>query len=140
MSSDENRLPALDCHAHIAPDVTRSQLAALGHTHIFAVTRSLAEAQQVANRRDPGLTWGVGVHPGVTAARADYNPETFRQLRPRFALVGEVGLDRRGPRAEQERILADILDACTGSNPRQPSQEEMVKLLKCCYYDTEVDF
>ncbi len=33
-----------------------------------------------------------------------------------------------------------ILDACTGSNPRQPSQEEMVKLLKCCYYDTEVDF
>ena len=33
-----------------------------------------------------------------------------------------------------------IRDACTGSNPRQPSQEEMVKLLKCCYYDTEVDF
>ena len=33
-----------------------------------------------------------------------------------------------------------ILDACTGSNPRQPSQEEMEKLLKCCYYDTEVDF
>ena len=33
-----------------------------------------------------------------------------------------------------------IEDACTGSNPRQPSQEEMEKLLKCCYYDTEVDF
>ncbi|HIX64971.1 MAG TPA: iron-containing alcohol dehydrogenase [Candidatus Anaerotruncus excrementipullorum] len=33
-----------------------------------------------------------------------------------------------------------IGDACTGSNPRQPSQEEMEKLLKCCYYDTEVDF
>ncbi len=33
-----------------------------------------------------------------------------------------------------------ILDACTGSNPRQPSQEEMEKLLECCYYDTEVDF
>ena len=33
-----------------------------------------------------------------------------------------------------------ILDACTGSNPRQPSQEDMEKLLKCCYYDTEVDF
>ena len=31
-------------------------------------------------------------------------------------------------------------DACTGSNPRQPSQEEMEKLLKCCYYDTDVDF
>ena len=33
-----------------------------------------------------------------------------------------------------------ILDACTGSNPRQPSQEEMEKLLKCCYYDLDVDF
>jgi alcohol dehydrogenase class IV len=33
-----------------------------------------------------------------------------------------------------------IGDACTGSNPRQPNQEEMEKLLKACYYDTEVDF
>jgi alcohol dehydrogenase class IV len=33
-----------------------------------------------------------------------------------------------------------IADACTGSNPRQPSVEEMENLLKCCYYDTEVDF
>ena len=33
-----------------------------------------------------------------------------------------------------------IGDACTGSNPRQPSVEEMEKLLRCCYYDTEVDF
>lgn len=33
-----------------------------------------------------------------------------------------------------------ILDACTGSNPRTPSQEEMEALLKACYYDTEVDF
>lgn len=31
-------------------------------------------------------------------------------------------------------------DACTGSNPRSINQEEMEKLLKCCYYDTEVDF
>ncbi len=33
-----------------------------------------------------------------------------------------------------------IGDACTGSNPRIPTQEEMEKLLKCCYYDTEVIF
>ena len=33
-----------------------------------------------------------------------------------------------------------IADACTGSNPRQPSPEEMEKLLKACYYDTEIDF
>ncbi len=33
-----------------------------------------------------------------------------------------------------------VADACTGSNPRPISVEEMAKLLKCCYYDTEVDF
>ena len=40
-----------------------------------------------------------------------------------------------------EDIAANaILDACTGSNPRIPTQEEMVKLLKACYYDLEIDF
>ena len=33
-----------------------------------------------------------------------------------------------------------ISDACTGSNPRQPSSEEMEKLLKACFYDEEIDF
>lgn len=33
-----------------------------------------------------------------------------------------------------------IADACTGSNPRQPTQQEMEELLKCCYYDTDVNF
>ena len=47
----------------------------------------------------------------------------------------EVFLERLPGIAERA-----IGDACTGSNPRQPSQEEMEKLLKCCYYDTEVDF
>ncbi len=50
--------------------------------------------------------------------------------------------------AKEEEFLAKlpkiaelaIGDACTGSNPRIPTQEEMEKLLKCCYYDTEVDF
>lgn len=31
-------------------------------------------------------------------------------------------------------------DACTGSNPRAITPSEMAKLLKCCYYDEEVDF
>jgi alcohol dehydrogenase class IV len=33
-----------------------------------------------------------------------------------------------------------IADACTGSNPRIPTQEEMENILKACYYDTDVDF
>lgn len=31
-------------------------------------------------------------------------------------------------------------DACTGSNPRPITPDEMAKLLKCCFYDSEVDF
>ncbi len=31
-------------------------------------------------------------------------------------------------------------DACTGSNPRPISVLQMEELLKCCYYDTEVNF
>ncbi|MDO4197764.1 MAG: iron-containing alcohol dehydrogenase [Erysipelotrichaceae bacterium] len=43
---------------------------------------------------------------------------------------------------ERLPMIAELAigDACTGSNPRIPTQEEMEKLLKCCYYDTEVDF
>ena len=33
-----------------------------------------------------------------------------------------------------------VADACTLSNPRKITVEEMEKLLLCCYYDTEVDF
>lgn len=33
-----------------------------------------------------------------------------------------------------------ISDACTGSNPRIPTQDEMEKLLHACYYDEEIDF
>lgn len=33
-----------------------------------------------------------------------------------------------------------VLDACTGSNPRIPSDDEMAKLLKACYYDEKIDF
>ncbi len=31
-------------------------------------------------------------------------------------------------------------DACTGSNPRAITPAEMEQLLKCCFYDEEVDF
>ena len=31
-------------------------------------------------------------------------------------------------------------DACTGSNPRTINPDQMAKLLKCCFYDEEVDF
>src|SRR5699024_12477646 len=84
-------LPALDAHAHIAPDVTPAQIAALGQSVVFAMTRSLDEARQVRNRRDPALVWGVGVHPGVAAERAAWDSKEFTDLLGSFALVGEIG-------------------------------------------------
>lgn len=92
--------------------MTRAQIATLGNTHVFAVTRTLSEAAKVVDRADDRLTWGIGVHPAMPNSRAGYDPDTFRQLLPRFALVGEVGLDKRGAHEEQERILIDVLDAC----------------------------
>lgn len=40
------------------------------------------------------------------------------------------------------QMLAELAvsDACTGSNPRKVTVQEMEKLLKCCYYDLDVDF
>lgn len=103
-------LPALDVHAHLAPDVTRAQIAALGNAVVFAMTRSLHEASQVKNRRDPTVVWGVGVHPSVAAARTAWDPKQFAELVGSFALVGEIGLDRRGGDwARQRSIFEEAL-------------------------------
>ncbi len=53
----------------------------------------------------------------------------------------EFGIDE----AEFKEKLSDISknaigDACTGSSPRQPSQEEMEKLFTAIYYGNEIDF
>lgn len=109
-TSISEALPPLDCHAHIAPDVTQAQLDALGDATIFSVTRSISESSTVADREDHCLVWGCGVHPGVAAARSAYDESAFRALVGRFALVGEVGLDRRaGALDEQIRIFRSVL-------------------------------
>jgi len=103
-------LPPLDCHAHIATDVTIEQLDSLGDSTIFAVTRSLDESEQVASRTDRHLIWGCGIHPGVASARAAFDEGRFRVLLGRFALVGEVGLDRHaGKLPDQLRVFRAVL-------------------------------
>ena len=100
-------LPSLDCHAHIAPSVTPTQLESLGSALIFAVTRSLDEADSASGRADTHLVWGCGVHPGVPSARAAFDEHRFECLVDRFALVGEVGLDRRtGGMEDQVRVFS----------------------------------
>jgi TatD DNase family protein len=107
--------PPLDCHAHIAPDVTPSQVAGLDGAQVFAMTRSLDEARFVADRQDPGLVWSLGVHPASRLARDAFDAAAFASLLDRFALVGEVGLDRRGGDLEtQQRVFDRVLAAAAG--------------------------
>ena len=61
---------------------------------------------------------------------------------------GEGGVKAESSIIDEKEFLAKlpevaanaIGDACTGSNPRQPSQEDMEKLLLAVYYDKEIDF
>ena len=61
---------------------------------------------------------------------------------------GEGGVKADASIIDEKEFLAKlpevaknaIGDACTGSNPRQPSQEEMERLLLAVYYDKEIDF
>jgi TatD DNase family protein len=104
-------LPPLDAHAHIAPDVTPQQLLTLGPSVVLAVTRSLKEGAyayrtQVASRSN--LLWGLGTHPLVEKSLAQFDSTSFRKLLPSFALVGEVGLDRRGHPTQTE-VFRQIL-------------------------------
>ena len=84
------------------------------------------------------------------AAFADYGAHIIHGAANAMYLPKVIAFNAKDPEAKKRYgVIADempeiaknaIADACTGSNPRQPSQEEMEKLLKCCYYDTEVDF
>jgi TatD DNase family protein len=111
LSNYHEELPRLDCHAHIAPDVTDRQVQALGDVYIFAVTRSLTEAARIHTARHPQLIWGCGVHPRLTQAISDYDERRFRELIGRFAFVGEIGLDAACADLQlQVRVLESILE------------------------------
>ena len=113
MSRGRSELPALDCHAHVAPDVTAKQLSTLNGAFVFAMTRSLQEAAAVRRRLDPELLWGTGVHPGLSGALASFDRDEFAAQLDSFCLVGEVGLDRRGSLAQQQEVLAAILEVAS---------------------------
>ncbi|GAA1651151.1 TatD family hydrolase [Catellatospora bangladeshensis] len=105
-------LPALDCHAHIAPDVTAAQVRALNGGIIFAMTRSPAEAAAAARRNDATILWGYGAHPGVAAAVAAVTEDSVRRGVEQHTIVGEIGLDRKTALAPQLAALDMILKVC----------------------------
>lgn len=107
-------LPPLDCHAHIAPDVTDTQIRALNGAIIFAMTRSPAEARAAARRNDATILWGYGAHPGIPSAVAAVTKDNVRRAITQHAVIGEIGLDRKTALAPQLAALDLILDTCAG--------------------------
>ncbi|MCI8538575.1 MAG: iron-containing alcohol dehydrogenase [Oscillospiraceae bacterium] len=87
---------------------------------------------------------------GLVAALVEELREMNRQLNVPLSIshYGEGGViaeESMVPEAEFKAKLSDVAanaigDACTGSNPRQPSQEDMEKLLLAVYYDQDVEF
>lgn len=88
-------LPPIDLHAHVDPTATRTQLATLGPSIVFSVTRTLDEASRVVHRSDERVLWGVGVHPGRRDALDEFSQQRFTELAAHLDFVGEIGLDRR---------------------------------------------
>jgi TatD DNase family protein len=107
-------LPRLDCHAHIAPDVTTPQVRRLGEVVVFAVTRTLTEGTQAAARQDERLVWGWGAHPAVPEALDGFSAARAAHLIQKLPLVGEIGLDHRGSLGRQQEVFAAVLSAAQG--------------------------
>ncbi|MCT2085122.1 TatD family hydrolase [Microbacterium enclense] len=103
------RFPPLDCHAHIAPDVTAAQVRTLNGAQVFAMTRTLEEFDAAQANPQQGLIWGVGVHPGVPTALTQWSRERFVAAADQAVLIGEVGLDRRGDQSTQRDVFRSIL-------------------------------
>lgn len=107
-------LPRLDCHAHIAPDVTTEQIQRLGDCVVYAVSRTLDEGYAALRRNDDRLIWGWGAHPAVPEALDTFTPERAATLTGRLPLIGEIGLDRRGSKERQTEVFAAALQAAQG--------------------------
>lgn len=111
-------LPPLDLHAHIDPGIAPGQLEQLGAV-VFAATRSATEFERTTARTDQVTVWGLGCHPGVAAAQADFDAERFAELMRKTPFISEVGLDRaaRTDIGTQTEIFRSIL-ALTTQTPR----------------------
>jgi TatD DNase family protein len=107
-------LPKLDCHAHIAPDVTVEQVTALNGAIVFAMTRAAAEAAAAARRHDETILWGFGAHPGLKVAIEEVTVDRVRRAVTDHLVIGEVGLDRGSALGPQQSAFETILESCAG--------------------------
>jgi TatD DNase family protein len=99
-------LPPLDVHAHVDPTIAAHELASLGAI-VFAVTRSLDEAETALARTDADTIWGVGCHPGLVGAHTSFSSDRFATLIRTTPFVGEIGLDGKS-RVPMETQVATL--------------------------------
>ncbi len=84
----------------------------------------------------------IGLEPTVDALINKINEMNKALEIPSCIKDYEGGIIDEAEFLEKLDTVAELAvgDACTGSNPRAIAPEEMAKLLKCCFYDEEVDF
>lgn len=89
----------------------------------------------------------IGIKGDTVTAKVNGLVSTIREMNKKLDIPFAIKDYEGGIINEQEfkdklKTIAALAvgDACTGTNPRTVSPEEMEKLLICCYYDQEVDF
>lgn len=107
-----DHFPPLDTHAHVEVNIPEGELLAV-RAVVLVATRSLSEHASTLRRSDPLAIWGIGVHPGVPAAAADFDDRSLRRQLQHTPLLSEVGLERRShvPPQAQQQLFAAVLDA-----------------------------
>lgn len=105
------RLPPLDLHAHVDTSISSEDLTDLASV-VFAVTRSLDEAEEAVRRLDAETVWGVGCHPGMSGALKAFSQERFANLLDGSSFAGELGMDgkARTGEATQRNVLQAALE------------------------------
>lgn len=97
-----------------------------------------------AMRRYADIARRVGL--GGTSERAQVNAlvekiRSFNRTLNIPSTIQEFGVKEDEFLEKLDTIAANAVgDACTGSNPRSITPEQMAKLFKCTFYGTEVDF
>ena len=97
-----------------------------------------------AMRRYADIARRVGL--GGTSEKAQVNAliekiESFNRAMNIPKTIQEFGVKEPEFLEKLDSIAANaVADACTGSNPRTITPEQMAKLFKCTFYGTEVDF
>ncbi len=106
-----NQLPTLDAHAHLSAEHPSDNLSGSGA--VLAMTLSLAEAENVIDRQESQIVWGVGCHPRRQKAQDEFNVDQFRALAENTTIVGEIGLDTgaRVPIEKQLHTFRQVLEA-----------------------------